>query len=289
VKLPADFTGSFHSKTVQEFQDLAQALLHETMGARYPTRNSEYAIVSICFDMGDLCTITPRNHRAYADLHGYDYLVAQTGIKGVHPKMLKYLVLSWAMQKGYKWTLMMDADAMFMNTGIALEPLLEEAFPTNNTTSLVATRGGNWRNIHAINNGIFLLKNSEWSMQHSFEIFTARRAYTKFLGKTLIDQPLQLSILVARGELDWPPNNEEEQGEHVMIVRKLLLNAFYRDEEYRGNDDREGGSWERGDFIVHFASRRKYDLMIELLTAEGLIASILPAPSITSTVITMVE
>jgi hypothetical protein len=183
--------------------------------------------------------------------------------------MLKYLALAWAMDRGYAWILMIDADAVITNSTKTIPSLISDAEP-GDEVSLIATRGGHWKEVHALNNGIFLLRNTEWSMRHCFEVFTSKYSYTRFLGRTLIDQPVQLSLLVAQRELSWPPTSELERGKHVMIVPKRHLNSFRRDDYYVMTDQEEGGQWHQGDFLAHFASGNKYSLMVDLMEQENL-------------------
>ena len=266
VHLPGNFQGNYHPQSVEEFRELAKSLLNEPMGD--PQRNSSYALVSVCIGM-DICELSEKNQQHYAEQNGYDTLVLKAPVEGVPPKMLKYLLLSWVMDRGYDWLLMIDADALITNYNITFQLLLEEFQPSEDT-SLIATRGGNWKTTHALNNGVFLLKNSDWSLNHCYQIFTAKWSYTRFLGKTLVDQPIQMSLLLAQNELTWPPQFEEERGKHVMIVKKRKINSFRRDDTHSAHDNSEGGQWERGDFIAHFASGNKYSLMLSLMEQEGM-------------------
>lgn len=217
-----------------------------------PRRTSAHAIVCICIDI-DICKLAEPNHRAYASRHGYDYLYLSKAVPEVPTKMLKYLALAWGMERGYEWLLKMDADTIVTNCTKTIPSLVREVEPSDGI-SLIATRGGNWKNVHALNNGIFLLKNTEWAMKHCFEIFTAKYAYTRFLCRTLVDQPVQLSLLVAQKELKWPPRSEVKSGNHVMIVPKRHFNSFKRDDYYATTDQDEGGQWQHdvGTKPVHF-------------------------------------
>jgi hypothetical protein len=276
VPLPYDFQGRYRPPNVLEFQELAHTLLDPIMGN--PVRNSTFAIVLVCLGM-DICPVSQTNRQHYASLHGYDILALTTTTNGgggrvlldgaIPPKMLKFLLLAWALDRGYDWLFLMDADALITNSSITLTSLLDD-FQPSPQTSLIATRGGQWKTAHALNNGIFFLKTSAWSLQHLYEIFTSKWSFTRFLGKTLMDQPIQMSLLLARKELTWPPVSEEERGPHVLIVRKTKLNSFRRNEEYSTKDVSEGGQWKRGDFIAHFASGNKYSLMLDLMQDEGL-------------------
>jgi hypothetical protein len=104
-----------------------------------PSGNSTYAILSMCVDM-DICDIAKANHAGgYADQHGYDCILLEKAVTGIPHKMLKYLLLAWALDRGYDWILMMDADALFTNSSITLSARLADFQPTPQT-SLIATR-----------------------------------------------------------------------------------------------------------------------------------------------------
>eukprot|EP00546_Thalassionema_frauenfeldii_P003757 CAMPEP_0178918282 /NCGR_PEP_ID=MMETSP0786-20121207/13745_1 /TAXON_ID=186022 /ORGANISM="Thalassionema frauenfeldii, Strain CCMP 1798" /LENGTH=721 /DNA_ID=CAMNT_0020591985 /DNA_START=354 /DNA_END=2519 /DNA_ORIENTATION=- len=271
VKLPDDFgRQKSHLNNIEEFSKFAAGLFQDNISL--PQKKSNIAIVSICIGM-DLCDLTPQNHKYYAASHGYDYILLDKALEGVHPKMLKYPLLSLVMDQGYEWVMMMDADALFTNVNTTIPSLLQGLSPSN-TTSLIATRGGQWKNFHIINNGIFFLKTGEWAKKHCFDIYTAKWSYTRFLSKTLIDQPLQASILLANGDVEWPPKDEVEKGKNVMIVAKRAFNSFRRnDSRYNNtlsNDELEDSAWKKGDFIAHFPASNKLSLMIQLLEEEGM-------------------
>lgn len=262
VQLPHDFSSDFHPESFEEFAALASNVIEKSL-ASYVPKNSSYAIVSICIGI-DYCDLSTPNHELYASKHGYDYLLVSKNVPGIHPKMVKYLLLAWAINRGYDWMLMLDADALFTNHDLSIKHLLNDFNPSPQT-NLILTRGGNWRDLHLINNGVFLLRNSEWSLRHVYQIFRSRWSFTKFLGKTLMDQPVQLSLLLAAGELEWPPKIEEERSVHVLIVPKKRMNSFRRDKKFYNQDVLEGCQWEHGDWIAHFASGNKYSLMIDML------------------------
>ena len=158
VELPDDFTGNYKPATVDEFMALAHTIFSNTRKfGKLPRgkRKTDYAVVSICTGM-DLCDLVIPNHIQYTSKHGYDYLLATNNADGVPPKALKYLLLAWALDRGYEWVLMLDADAVFTNVDITLPSLIAGLQPTNET-SLIVTRGGDWKHFHPINNGVFLI------------------------------------------------------------------------------------------------------------------------------------
>jgi len=266
VQLPSNFSGTYKPQSLPDFLTLANKVISKHLNIMKP-KNSTIAIVSVCFNI-DICNISKANHKEYASRHNYDYHLISEHIPGIHPKMVKFLLLVWGLCYGYEWLLMLDADALFTNNDVTIESILDEFQPSKDT-SLIITRGGNWRKLHVVNNGVFLLKNSKWSLNHCFHVFLSRWSFTRFLGKTLIDQPVQLSLLLAADELRWPPTNEEERGSHVMVVPKRRMNSYRRDAWFSQQDLAEGSQWQLGDWIVHFASGNKYSLIIDLLEEIG--------------------
>jgi len=200
-------------------KELARLLIGDSVTA--PTKpGSDYAMVCICVGM-DVCSLADENHRTYSEQHGYDYIYLNTHVPGVPPKMLKFLLLTWALDQGYGWLLMLDgepeklnakttqyryrtpfltysvADAFITNSQITLEGIISGQLPKDDRAddiSLIMSRGGGWQELHALNNGIFFLRNTEWAYKHMLDIFTAKYSYTRFLCKKLIDQPGELAM-----------------------------------------------------------------------------------------------
>lgn len=217
VRLPYDFNGQYAPASVEEMKELARLLIGDSVTA--PTEpGSDYAIVCICVEM-DICSLADENHRAYGEQHGYDYIYLNAHVPGVPPKMLKFLLLTWALDQGYEWLLMLDgkpekliaktiqcalpfltysvADAFITNSKITLEGIISSQLPKDaraGDISLIMSRGGNWKELHALNNGIFFLKNTDWAYKHMLDIFTVKYSYTRFLCKSLIDQPGELAM-----------------------------------------------------------------------------------------------
>ena len=106
MRLPYDFNGQYAPASVEEMKELARLLIGDSVTA--PTEPaSDYAIVCICVEM-DICSLADENHRAYSEQHGYDYIYLNAHVPGVPPKMLKFLLLTWALDQGYEWLLMLD-------------------------------------------------------------------------------------------------------------------------------------------------------------------------------------
>jgi len=176
-------------------------------------------------------------------------------VDGLHPKMLKYVLATWALSQGYDWIMMLDGDALVSDQTISLESFLAREM-TSNTTCLITTRGSYFREVHVINNGVLLLRNNKWTLQHLFEIFSSRFVFTRFLSLKLVDQPIQASLLVAKHEIKWPPVSETEKSRRVMIVSGRHLNAFRRvgSTERQVSDEVSNRAWQPGDYIAHFVS-----------------------------------
>ena len=152
------------------------------------------------------------------------------------------------------------------------------------------SRGGSWKELHALNNGIFFLRNTDWAYKHMFDIFTVKYSYTRFLCKTLIDQPgelamaprhplyslahnhlVQISILIAQKQISFPPQEEHEVGPNIVVTKKRLFNSFRRDDLHSRDDASEDGDWKKGDFIAHFATKRKFAEVFRLYAELGLV------------------
>ena len=266
VYVPDNFRSVYNPQTMDDLYALADRLIAPAFGHNFQ-RNANIAIVTVCIEM-DICELTGRNHKIYSEKHGYDVLRLTDAVVGVQPKMVKFLVLAFAMKQGYDWALMLDADTLITDMDMSLENFIGIVKPTNET-SLIVTRGGDFRQIHIINNGVFLLRNTAWSEKHLYDIWTSRFVFTRFLGRTLVDQPLQASLLLASKELSWPPVDVEEVGNHVTVT-SLGLNGFRRNLLQFPDDANDDRAWKPGDFIAHFVSDRKYSSIIDLIKQEHL-------------------
>ncbi|EJK48167.1 hypothetical protein THAOC_33066 [Thalassiosira oceanica] len=293
VRLPYDFNGQYAPASVEEMKELARLLIGDSVTA--PTEpGSDYAIVCICVEM-DICSLADENHRAYGEQHGYDYIYLNAHVPGVPPKMLKFLLLTWALDQGYEWLLMLDgkpekliaktiqcalpfltysvADAFITNSKITLEGIISSQLPKDaraGDISLIMSRGGNWKELHALNNGIFFLRNTDWTYKHMLDIFTVKYSYTRFLCKSLIDQPVQISILIAQKQISFPPQEEYEVGPNIVVTKKRLFNSFRREDSHSSDDASEDGVWKKGDFIAHFATKDKFAEIFRLYIELGL-------------------
>ena len=262
VRLPANITGIKDQLTISEFQDISEELIGRHLASK--AKGSKVAVVEVCIGM-NICALSKANHQNYCDQHGHDYLLLEEAIPQVHPKFVKYLALSWALRQSYDWVLMLDADSLFTSPETSIQSLVEEKMKLSDETSLVMTRGGRWEHVNVINNGIFLLRNTPWSKQHVFDIFTTKTSFTRFLGRSMLDQPMQASILVAQEEISWPPQSLDEHNRNVRIVDPAMLSSFKRGEQLVDQDIVDGIHWKEGNFAAHFASENKYSLMIDHL------------------------
>lgn len=81
---------------------------------------------------------------------------------------------------------------------------------------------------------------------------------------------MQISILIAQKQIAFPPKEEYEVGPNIVVTKKRLFNSFRRDDRHAGNDASEDGEWKKGDFIAHFATKRKFAEMLRLYAELGL-------------------
>jgi hypothetical protein len=101
---------------------------------------------------------TMANHQAYADHHGYEYLVRTEPVSGVPEsqndvRWHKTFLVREALRK-HAWVFWTDCDALFLNFSIGLP-----VPPVGAATSLVIQSDLT----HAMNTGQFLIDNSAWS------------------------------------------------------------------------------------------------------------------------------
>jgi hypothetical protein len=75
------------------------------------SHQTKIVVVEVCIGM-EICDLSQQNHIAYCERHGYDYLLLDELVPGVHPKFLKFLALAWALNNGYEWVMMLEADAL---------------------------------------------------------------------------------------------------------------------------------------------------------------------------------
>ncbi|CAJ1418968.1 unnamed protein product [Effrenium voratum] len=211
------------------------------------------------------------NHRAYAARHGYGYVVhtesALPDREAHYSKM--YVVYQrlggqtphWAYQatsvdpQPPEWLFFIDCDAFFTDFSRPIAELIS-TYAEEATQFLVAEDPG------GINTGVFLIRNSAWSMG-----FLERVAGSRFT--VAWDQSMFFWHMV-RGALDMDlsfPEADFTYPREVRLVHQAHFNAFVPP----ASVDWMAHEWRAGDFVRHFAGcpwqeQPCLDMMLE--TAE---------------------
>jgi hypothetical protein len=244
-------------------------------------RSMRIAIVTICAYAEDEAVrlVSQENHEIYAKLHGYDLFFftdksqimpnekARMDVNdGVHkPFFWKVNAVKNVMDSGqYEWVFWVDCDALFMDAERTLESVI--GMYTRNSTA--ATTGPIPVNLAekdarsevsillavdstGINNGVWLLKNTEWS--HRFLVDWWHSTILQGAGKNhnCSDQStMQHALLYTRSmALDsaWDAIEGPIWPSEVRVVRQEHMQSFHSATALSVLS-RE---WEEGDFIKH--------------------------------------
>lgn len=144
------------------------------------------------------------------------------------------------MDKGYEYQMYIEADAIIMNHTIFLGDIID------NNYDIMFARNYKCKDRIEINNGVFIVKTSEWSKS----FLTKIRDNSDFYNHNWVSQESILHELNTR--------SQEEIASHVKFVSFRLFNAYYHQwyPEY---------NFQVGDFICHAAGCNN-DYRIKLFT-----------------------
>ncbi len=174
-----------------------------------------------------------QNKQEYCAQHGHDFICGEKSLDTSRSiawsKLL--LILNVMENDKYKWIFWTDADALIMNTGLFIEDLIDENY------NLIINNDFN-----GFNSGHFLIKNCEWSRRFLREAYT----HEEFINHTEWDQGAMLATL----------QENSKYSAKTKIIPQRLMNSF---------PDAHGsllqGTYQTGDFILHFAGVRKPELL----------------------------
>ncbi len=178
------------------------------------------------------------NKRSYCQKHGYDFIYSNEWLDPSRPiPWSKIKLLEEALkQSNYKWVLWTDADALIMNQGIRLEDIIDDKYDFLITSDM-----------HTINSGNFLLKNSDWSKQFLKTIY----AHTE-----CIDHPWWENQAIL---LEY--QNSEEVQQKTRILPQRIMNSYAPELMTRMSlENAIGINYRPGDFIIHFPACPKNEL-----------------------------
>lgn len=182
------------------------------------------------------------NHRAYAERHGYRYVLhTEVPLPDREAHYSKMLVVHQALMSpsGPDWVFFVDCDAFFTNPSVSIADLLETygaAGPSGPHFLVAEDPGG-------INTGTLLFRRSDWSLG-----FLERVAASQFgiawdqsmFFLEMYKQSLFEATLDA-GDIVLPPE--------VALVHQAHMNGFVPP----ASTDWSAYEWQPGDFVRHFA------------------------------------
>ncbi len=167
--------------------------------------------------------LTAPSKEVYARRHGYDFLCQTTFPPTVAPCFERVYMALENMDR-YDWMFYTDADAMITNQDTRLENLIDDQYDLITTVDPTCDKFVN------INNGVMLIKCSEWS-----------RSFLK-----LIDSPVYHSHpwLSQQALIDFYA--EPETKSHIKLTPWRFFNSLWHSSYGDHN-------WQPGDFVLHAA------------------------------------
>lgn len=182
------------------------------------------------------------NHRAYAQRHGYKYvLTTELPLPDREAHYSKMLVVYQALQApdGPEWVLFIDCDAFFTNAAVAIEDLLETyaggATAASGPFFLVAEDPG------GINTGVFIFRRGAWSLAFLDRVSQSHFDISWDQGMFFWEMVRENIFRVGSADFQMPPE--------VLLMPQAHLNAFVPP----ASKDWMAYEWQPGDYVRHFA------------------------------------
>ena len=205
-------------------------------GTAAPPRKKRFAILTLCDEnAGYICMASAANKRRYADLHGYDFIVSTQVADPSRPAAWSKILEVRKHLPNYDWLLFIDVDTLIMNPTVRLEDVADEKVDQ----VIAADHNG-------INSGVWLVKNSEWSMFFLDELWAqehlVRGPYLFHYEQRAFHHLFQTEPWSKQGSVR---GRQQYAGaaavrEHSKIVNQCVFNSLL--------------PWYvSGDFVVHFA------------------------------------
>lgn len=229
-------------------------------GYREPVAARRIAIVTFFGGMNAaMRAASIANKHQYANLHGYDVVVADDEVDPSRPAAWSKFPIIKRLLPDYDFVAWVDADALFLNTSIRLEHVVDDAH------DLFFARDES-----DINSGVFVVRNSDFALWWLDEAW----AQTWLLTGSHVFKYEQRAIqylygsdaLLADAERHGrePHPRMEETRKRTKVVQYCALNSNICEEFWTAlvlwrRTRWEGwfcdNVYERGDFVVHFAGK----------------------------------
>ena len=193
------------------------------------------AITAYNQDFAQVAGLTHPVLRDYCNKHGYGY--ARDCFPTLQsPEIVWHRVDAIRqMLKRHDWVVWMDADALITNPDVKFESLI-----TNDAHMVIS------RDCNGLNDGIWMVKNSDWSRQILDQIENDRLLYSS--PQEAMNFMWQDSTMFRNNITVWPQQR---------------MNAYMM-AEYGLSED-QPGQWRSGDFILHLPGIGN-DRRVEILT-----------------------
>ena len=113
-----------------------------------------FAILTLCdAKTGYICTASAANKRRYAELHGYDLIVATEVADRTRPAAWSKILEVRKYLPAYDWLMFIDVDTLIMNPNVRLEDIADDSVDQ----IIGADHNG-------VNSGVWMVKNTPWMM-----------------------------------------------------------------------------------------------------------------------------
>lgn len=210
--------------------------------------------------------LTWQNKKDYAKLHGYHLFDASHLIDTSRPpawSKIKAVSHLLGPSMACEWVLWTDADTVIMNSDIRIEDIL----PADASKDLLVAsdKGGGY------NSGVFLFRNSEWSLQ----ILQEWWEMTEFV------QPPGLSLSGDNAAMKALLRDMKDFEEHVLVPPRCTFNSFAKfltvgesiglDMDHLDDMDwfMDSEHYHKGDFIAHTPGIDNKAEALQLLLREA--------------------
>lgn len=172
----------------------------------------------------DVGNLTLPSKRAYAARHGYDFLFRDDFDYTKTPLGFERVEMVLEHQSSYDWMFYTDADAMIMNPDIRIEDLVDDAY------DLIVSHNYHVGSHVEVNNGVMLVKNTEWS--HTFFRWMHQPVY--HAHNWLSQKAIMDAFALGQGAV------------HIKLTPFRFFNSFWHSAFPKDN-------WQPGDFVLHAA------------------------------------
>jgi hypothetical protein len=194
----------------------------------------------------EVSELSVRNKQQYAQLHGYEVVVANDLLDHSRPGAWSKLPAMLHHLPKFDYLVYMDIDTLVMNFDVRIEQFL---IPGKDIIM-----GTDWS---GPNTGVWIAKNTDWSKGLIKEVWDQKQfvkgKYPFEYEQRAFHYVLQTDVWRARNLPKYP--NAEAIHSHFEFLPQCALNSYAVHPLYL-KADRETSHYVRGDFIIHFAGKK---------------------------------